>query len=80
MIGITNTTKFPQPLHLHGHVFRLLHALDDGWEPYWLDTLQIAEGKTAHIAFMAENPGRWLLGSTVLERLDTGLWGWFEVT
>jgi FtsP/CotA-like multicopper oxidase with cupredoxin domain len=60
-------------------VFRLLHGLDDGWEPYWLDTFQVPEGKTLRIAFMADNPGKWMLGSTVLERLDTGLWTWLEV-
>ena len=80
VIGVHNTTGFPQPMHLHGHVFRLLHNLDDGWEPYWLDTLQVPEGKTSRIAFMADNPGKWLLASTVLERFDTGLWTWFEVT
>lgn len=80
VLGLHNQTAFPQPMHLHGHVFRLLHNLDDGWEPYWLDTVQIAEGKTARIAFVADNPGKWLLGSSVLERLDTGLWTWFEVT
>jgi FtsP/CotA-like multicopper oxidase with cupredoxin domain len=79
VLGITNKTGFPQPIHLHGHVFRLLHAMDDGWEPYWLDTFQIPEGKTLHIAFIADNPGKWMLASTVLERLDTGLWTWFEV-
>jgi FtsP/CotA-like multicopper oxidase with cupredoxin domain len=79
VIGIANKTGFPQPIHLHGHAFRLLHVMDDGWEPYWLDTFQVPEGKTLHIAFMAENPGKWMLGSTVLERLDTGLWTWLEV-
>ena len=79
VLGIHNQTGFTQALHLHGHVFRLLHALDDGWEPYWLDTLQVPEGKTSQLAFLADNPGRWLLGSSVLERLDAGLWGWFEV-
>ena len=67
-------------MHLHGHAFRLLHARDDGWEPYWLDTLQIPENKTVQIAFIADNPGKWALSSTVLERFDTGLWTWFEVT
>ena len=64
-----------QPIHLHGHVFRLLHAADDGWEPYWLDTLQVADAKTAHIAFLADNPGRWALSSTVLERFGHGAVG-----
>ena len=36
--------------------------------------------KTARVAFRADNPGKWLLASTVLERFDTGLWTWFEVT
>ena len=80
VLGITNATAFVQALHLHGHVFRLLHPLDDGWEPYWLDTVQVPEGRTVQIAFLADNPGRWLLGSTVLERLDAGLWTWLEVT
>lgn len=80
VLAIANATGFVQPVHLHGHVFRLLHALDDGWEPYWLDTVQVAEGKTSHISFLADNPGRWAISSTVLERFDTGLWTWFEVT
>ena len=80
VLALHNQTGFPQPVHLHGHVCRLLHGLDDGWEPYWMDTLQVPEGKTSRIAFVADNPGKWMLGSTILERLDTGLWGWFEVT
>ncbi|MEH3119476.1 MAG: multicopper oxidase family protein [Methylorubrum populi] len=80
VLTIRNDTGFIQSLHLHGHVFRLLHQLDDGWEPYWLDTVQIPEGRSAQIAFVADNPGRWLLGATVLERFDTGLWTSFEVT
>ncbi|MBB3019409.1 FtsP/CotA-like multicopper oxidase with cupredoxin domain [Microvirga lupini] len=80
VLTLTNQTAFMQPLHLHGHSFRLLHALDDGWEPYWLDTVQVAENKTVRIAFVAGNPGKWLLASTVLERFDAGLWTWIEVT
>ena len=80
VLAIGNQTPAVQPLHLHGHVFRLLHPFDDGWEPYLLDTLQVPENRTVRIAFVADNPGRWVLASTVLERFDTGLWTWFEVT
>jgi len=80
VLAIKNQTPTIQPIHLHGHVFRLLHARDDGWEPYWLDTLQVPEDRTVQIAFIADNPGKWALSSTVLERFDTGLWTWFEVT
>ncbi len=78
VLALRNDTAFPQALHLHGHCFRLLHPLDDGWEPYWLDTFQLLEGRTARIAFLADNPGRWLISATVLERFDTGLWTSFE--
>lgn len=80
VLTLTNQTGFMQPLHLHGHSVRLLHALDDGWEPYWLDTIQVPENKTTRIAFVADKPGKWLLASTVLERFDAGLWTWIEVS
>jgi len=80
VLTLTNQSALMQPLHLHGHSFRLLHALDDGWEPYWLDTVQVPENKTLRIAFVADNPGKWLLASTAAERFDAGLWTWIEVT
>ena len=61
-------------IHLHGHSFRLLDTLDDGWKPFWLDTMPIAPGGKARIAFVADNPGKWLI-----EGLD-GANAWFEVT
>jgi FtsP/CotA-like multicopper oxidase with cupredoxin domain len=80
VLALKNETGFVQPMHLHGHSFRLLHPFDDGWEPYWLDTVQVPENKTIRIAFVADNPGKWLLASTVMERFDAGLWTWIEVT
>lgn len=80
VLTVNNRSPFVQPLHLHGHVFRLLHPYDDGWDPYFLDTVQVPENRTVRIAFVADNPGKWLLASTVLERFDAGLWTWIEVT
>ncbi len=79
VMTVANRTELPQTIHLHGHAFRVLHALDDGWDPYWLDTVTVPAGKTVRIAFVADNPGRWLIASAVLDRLDQGLYGWFEV-
>jgi hypothetical protein len=42
--------------------------------------VQIPEERSAQIAFVADNPGRWLLSATVLERFDTGLWTSFEAS
>lgn len=80
VLTLSNQTPVLQVLHLHGHHARQLHRLDDGWEPYWLDTIAIQPAQEVRIAFLADNPGRWMIGSTILDRLDTGLAGWFEVT
>jgi FtsP/CotA-like multicopper oxidase with cupredoxin domain len=79
VLSLANATPYLQPFHLHGHCFRLLHGMDDGWEPYWLDTVQVPEGQTMRLAFIADQTGKWVIGSSVLERFDAGLWGWFEV-
>ncbi len=80
VMTLKNETPVVQPFHLHGHVFRLLHPFDDGWEPYFLDTVQVPESRTVRIAFNADNLGKWMLASTVMERFDAGLWTWIEVT
>jgi FtsP/CotA-like multicopper oxidase with cupredoxin domain len=78
-LGIHNTGARPHVLHLHGHHFRLLDRLDDGWKPYWLDTLVVGEA-VERIAFVADNPGRWLIECRMLERPDAGGAAWFAVT
>ena len=80
VLAMANRTAGPKVLHTHGHCFRLLHAMDDGWEPYWLDTIILPENQTARVVFVADNKGKWLIGSSILEHLDAGLSAWFEVT
>ncbi|WP_020177233.1 multicopper oxidase family protein [Methyloferula stellata] len=79
-LGFTNKTGFFQQIHVHGHVLRLLHDLDDGWEPYWRDAVLIPEGRTKHAAFVADNPGKWAIESSITDRAASGLATWFEVT
>ncbi len=79
-LGLVNKTAFPQIMRLNGHVARLLHALDDGWEPYWRDILVVPPGKTIRAAFVADNPGKWPIESVSPERRNEGLAGWFQVT
>ena len=78
-LGFFNRTKVAQTLHLHGHHMRVLHLLDDGWEPYWRDSVIIAPGRTVRVAFLADNPGKWMLESTILEHAMSGVSAWFEV-
>jgi FtsP/CotA-like multicopper oxidase with cupredoxin domain len=78
-LGYVNTTAVTQAMRLGGHVGRLLHALDDGWEPYWRDTILVPPGKTVHIAFVADNPGKWPIGSAIPEHRAAGLAAWMQV-
>jgi FtsP/CotA-like multicopper oxidase with cupredoxin domain len=63
VLTLTNRATIPATFHLHGHHFRLLDRLDDGWKPFWLDTLAVGPGQTQRIAFKAETSGRWLMES-----------------
>ena len=55
--------KASQTVHIHGHSCRILHPNDDGWEPYWVDTLTVKPSETVRIAFRADNPGNWMIES-----------------
>jgi FtsP/CotA-like multicopper oxidase with cupredoxin domain len=78
-LAYSNMTAVTQAMRLGGHVGRLLHALDDGWEPYWRDIILVAPGKTVHVAFVADNPGKWPIGSAIPEHRSAGLAAWMQV-
>jgi FtsP/CotA-like multicopper oxidase with cupredoxin domain len=78
-LALRNRTGQPHVVHVHGHHFRLLDRLDDGWKPYWLDTLVIGQ-EVERIAFVADNPGKWLIESRMLDRGDVTAASWFSVT
>jgi FtsP/CotA-like multicopper oxidase with cupredoxin domain len=78
-LTLVNATEATQTMRLGGHVGRQLHALDDGWEPYWRDIFLLAPGRTIHVAFVADNPGKWSLASVTPARRSAGLCGWFQV-
>ena len=61
VLALSNRGDLSEVFHLHGHHFRLLDRLDDGWKPFWLDTLAIEPGQTQRIALSAEYAGRWLM-------------------
>ena len=77
-LALVNRSSVVQQIHVHGHAMRLLHDLDDGWEPYWRDSVLVAPGKTKHVAFIADNPGKWVIESLIPDR--QGLSTWFLVT
>ena len=79
MLALANRTDALRVLHIHGHHVRLLDALDDGWKPFWLDTIPCVPQQITRVAFMADNPGKWLLDARTIGG-DTPSVAWFEVT
>ncbi len=79
-LGFVNRTEVPLVMHVHGHAVRLLHDLDDGWEPYWRNGVVVPPKKTKHVAFVADSPGKWALHDDILEHEAAGLATWFEVS
>jgi FtsP/CotA-like multicopper oxidase with cupredoxin domain len=79
VLSFPNETRFPHNIHIHGHHFRHLDDRDDSWKPYWLDTVLILPGKTERIAFIADNPGKWMIHCHMLEHQAAGMAAWFKV-
>jgi FtsP/CotA-like multicopper oxidase with cupredoxin domain len=79
VLALTNRAEIATVFHLHGHHFRLLDRLDDGWKPFWLDTLAIDPGQTQRIAFLAEYAGRWLIEAVETNWAAPRLVRWYSV-
>ncbi|WGR74762.1 MULTISPECIES: multicopper oxidase domain-containing protein [unclassified Bradyrhizobium] len=79
VLALKNIAAIATVFHLHGHHFRLLDRLDDGWKPYWLDTLAIEPGQTQRIAFATSTPGRWLIESVATDWAAPRLVRWYAV-
>lgn len=79
VLALRNQTGWAQVIGIGGHSFRLLHPYDDGWEPYFLDTLYLAPGAVARVAFIAEASGRHAMRSTIADHADAGVATHFEV-
>lgn len=59
---IDNGSGDNHPMHLHGHHAVVLSR--DGepatGSPWWVDSLEVKDGETYEIAFLADNPGLWM--------------------
>jgi FtsP/CotA-like multicopper oxidase with cupredoxin domain len=79
VLALTNRAEVATVFRLHGHHFRLLDRLDDGWKPFWLDTLAIEPGQTQRIAFAAEHAGHWLIESVATDWAAPRFVRWYAV-
>ena len=74
-LHIVNDTGEYHPMHLHGHIFSVL-ALNGKpiqGSPIHLDTLLVGPHETWDVAFLADNPGIWMLHCHVLLHASFGM-------
>ncbi|WP_233468398.1 multicopper oxidase family protein [Zooshikella ganghwensis] len=77
---LKNITQYHHPIHLHGHSFTVLTSDKRKIIPYQTDTVLLGKNESAQIAFVADNPGRWMFHCHVIDHMKTGLMGYVTVT
>ncbi|WP_373087743.1 multicopper oxidase family protein [Zhongshania sp.] len=75
-----NATPHHHPIHLHGLIFTVLESDKRELTPYHTDTILLEKNERAKIAFVADNPGRWMFHCHVIEHMQTGLMGYITIT
>ncbi|NJO34505.1 MAG: multicopper oxidase family protein [Rhodospirillales bacterium] len=76
VLALTNETAWHHPIHLHGHSFRVLTRNGDPTRlREWQDTVFMAPRERVDIAFVADNPGDWMLHCHILEHQEGGMMG-----
>ena len=76
-LKLVNDTAWPHAMHLHGHHFRTVGS--DGSLGPLRDTLLTDRGETVEVAFVADNPGDWMLHCHMPEHSISGMTTWFRV-
>ena len=74
VMTIRNETAWWHPMHLHGYSFRVL-SRNGAPVPHrqWADTVLVPPKQTAEIAFVADNPGDWMLHCHVTDHQVSGM-------
>ncbi len=76
VVEFVNNTAFPHPIHLHGHSFFVLGPDGQNLDGApTRDTVLMAPSEATKIAFVADNPGPWMLHCHILEHQEAGMMG-----
>ena len=76
---LTNVTPRMHPIHIHGHSFTVLKSNKRDLPPHFADTVLLLPNEVMEVAFVADNPGRWMMHCHIIEHQETGMMAWFEV-
>lgn len=79
-IDMINETRWPHAMHLHGHHFKMIARNGTSvLSAPWRDTELVGVGERVKIAFVADNPGKWMFHCHMLEHQAAGMVTWLQV-
>lgn len=79
VVRMVNDTAWGHAMHVHGHHFRVPERTHGRLRPYWWDTVLVERAETLKVAFVADNPGKWMIHCHMLDHQAAGMDTWFEV-
>ncbi|MGH1370827.1 MAG: multicopper oxidase domain-containing protein [Cellvibrionaceae bacterium] len=80
IFDLKNNTPHHHPIHIHGVMFKVLKSTKKAIDPFFTDTVLMEKNERVKIAFVADNPGRWMYHCHVIEHMKTGLMGYIEIS
>ncbi len=79
IFNLRNVTPHSHPIHMHGFTWLVLNSNKKKIIPYHTDTVLLEKNEVVQVAFVADNPGRWMYHCHVIEHMKTGLMGYIRV-
>ncbi|HVL02466.1 MAG TPA: multicopper oxidase family protein [Dongiaceae bacterium] len=79
IFNLRNVTPHTHPIHIHGNTWTVLESNQRKITPYHTDTVLVRRNERVKVAFVADNPGRWMYHCHVIEHMETGLMGYISV-
>jgi FtsP/CotA-like multicopper oxidase with cupredoxin domain len=77
---LRNSTPHTHPIHIHGHCFKWLNSNKQDLPVHHADTILLQPKERAEVAFVADNPGDWMLHCHIIEHQESGMIGYVRVT
>ena len=80
VLAVSNETAWWHPMHLHSHSFRVVSRNGAPTaHREWLDTMLLGPRERVEVAFVADNPGDWMVHCHILEHQAGGMMGVIRV-
>jgi FtsP/CotA-like multicopper oxidase with cupredoxin domain len=79
LFRLRNASQLMHPVHIHGHTFKVLRSDKRQLPVHFADTVLLLPEETVEVAFVADNPGKWMFHCHVIEHQETGMMGYVDV-